>query len=544
MTPEDGSGTKTEEKTFFARTSSGLVREFGATDALLMSTAAVFSLVFTILQFPWFYGFNQGADLATGLAVVTIPFLVLMLVYWAMGVIMPRSGNDYVWVARIINPSVAFAWSFLYMFAVLTTAFVGGTYALASGIATSVAVWGSIYNDQGLLNLANTLSQPIWGFSISVLFTLFFAAMSIVGAKLVKRFIYVIWAIAVVGILLIWGLLLTTTPTSYAANWDKVLGSYSTYQNIITVATKTGWTAPTITLGASLAAIPFAALFPLGGNFTNVVAGEIKNTKRVLPIALVVSLLLANTIWSITATLAMNGFGANWMYAVGHLWDVAPANYSATLSVAPTFPLMMSVAAYPNSLLMFLVLFTIMAGSLVAPFVYFWIPSRYFFAWAFDRIIPSKIAEVNKRFRTPHYSILSITALCIIMVAVYWFTSYSTQFTLGTFLWIVCFTIPGLATMVFPYKMKELFNSSPGWMRMKVAGIPILTILGALTALLFAYIGYLAVANPLITALTQTGAIIAAAIVIACFIVYFASKSYHKSHGLDTDLAFKEIPPV
>jgi membrane protein DedA with SNARE-associated domain len=98
--------------------------------------------------------------------------------------------------------------------------------------------------------------------------------------------------------------------------------------------------------------------------------------------------------------------------------------------------------------------------------------------------------------------------------------------------------------MIFPYKMKELFNSSPGWMRMKLAGIPLLSILGALTAILFAYIGYLAVANPLITSLTQTGGIIAAAIVIACFVVYFASKSYHKSHGLDTDLAFKEIPPV
>jgi amino acid transporter len=543
MATED-TGTKTEEKTFFARKSSGLVREFGATDALLMSTAAVFSLVFTILQFPWFYGFNQGADLATGLAIVTIPFLVLMLVYWAMGVIMPRSGNDYVWVARLISPSVGFAWSFLYMFAVLSTAFVGGTAAYASGIATSIAVWGSIYNDQGLLNLANTLSQPIYGFGISILVTLCFAGLSILGAKLVKRFIYTIWAIAVIGIVLIWALLLSTTPAAFAANWDKALSSYSTYQNIITVASHTGWTAPTITLGASLAAIPFAALFPLGGNFTNVVAGELKNTKRVLPIALILSLILANTIWAITATLTMNAFGPNWMYAVGHLWDVAPANYSATMSIAPTFPLMMSVAAYPNSALVFLVLFTIMAGSLVAPFVYFWIPSRYFFAWSFDRIIPSKIAEVNKRFRTPHYSVLSITVLCCLMFIVYWFTSWPATFTLATFLWIVCFTIPGIATMIFPYRMKELFNSSPGWMRSKIAGIPSLTILGFLTTIGFGYIGYLAVANPLITPLTEWGGVIAAAIVIACFIIYYASRSYHKSHGLDTDLAFKEIPPV
>jgi amino acid transporter len=377
-----------------------------------------------------------------------------------------------------------------------------------------------------------------------MLITICFAALAIVGAKAVKRFLYVVWGIAVIGIALIWGLLATTSPTAFAGKWDTLLSSSSTYNGISTLATNLGWNVPTITIGASIAALPFAALFLLGGNFTNAVAGEIKNAKRALPIALLLSLVLGIVFWSVTAALSLNAFGSNWMYQVGYLWDNHAANYSAVMPIAPTFPLMVSLAAYPNQFLVFLVLFTIMAGSLAAPFVYFWIPARYFFAWSFDRIIPSRMAAVNKRFRTPHISIITITVLSALIFAAYWFTTWPTAETIGTFLWAFCFVVPGIATIIFPYKMKELFESSPGWMRSKVAGIPVLSIIGLLTTISFAYIGYLAIANPLIVTLTSWGGLVALGVIIGCIVIYYASKSYHKSHGLDTDLAFKEIPPV
>jgi len=82
------------EQQYFVRKASGLVREFGATDLLLISSAMVFGLVFTTLQFPWFYGFNPGANLALSLIIAGVPFLFLMLVYWVIGVVMPRSGSD------------------------------------------------------------------------------------------------------------------------------------------------------------------------------------------------------------------------------------------------------------------------------------------------------------------------------------------------------------------------------------------------------------------------------------------------------------------
>jgi quinol-cytochrome oxidoreductase complex cytochrome b subunit len=81
-------------------------------------------------------------------------------------------------------------------------------------------------------------------------------------------------------------------------------------------------------------------------------------------------------------------------------------------------------------------------------------------------------------------------------------------------------------------------------MRKKLAGVPIISILGVLCSIAFAYMGYIAYTNPLITSPTITGIGIAAGILVACFVVYFASLAYHKRRGLDIEMAFKELPPV
>ena len=96
----------------------------------------------------------------------------------------------------------------------------------------------------------------------------------------------------------------------------------------------------------------------------------------------------------------------------------------------------------------------------------------------------------------------------------------------------------------FPYTKKDLLDTAPGWMRKKIAGVPVISILGLLTTISFFYLGYLALINPLIVVPTLAGGGIALGIFLGCIIVYYASVSYHKSHGLDIEMAFKEIPPV
>jgi len=531
------------ESQYFVRKASGLVREFGATDLILIASAMVFGLVFTTTQFPWFYGFNPGANLALTLVIAGIPFVLLMLVYWVIGVIMPRSGSDYVWVSRVFHPSIGFAWSFLYMFAVFITAYVGGLSAFSYALSIAVTMWGLLFSNPGLVDMGNFLSSPAGAFYIAIGFTAIFAVLAVFGARLIKGLLYISWGAAILGIALMWYLLGTTNPAAFAAKWNSVMVSYPTYEALQQAATTAGWTPPTGGLVAVLGALPLASLFLFGGNYGgNVIAGEVKNVRKTVPLALFLSLILGIVYWSISGFLTLNAVGENWFYSVAYSWEVAPASYA--LPFPPSQPLLLSVIAYPSAVLLALIFLTYFFGSVQILFVYFWVPSRYFFAWSFDRIIPTRFADVSKRYHTPHIAISAMTILSVILLGLYAFTSWPTAFTIGTFLWGVAYVVPALATIVFPYTKKDLFEQAPEFMRKKLAGVPIISILGVLCSIAFAYMGYIAYTNPLITSPTLSGIGIAVGILVACFVVYFASLAYHKRRGLDIEMAFKELPPI
>jgi len=537
------------ESQYFVRKASGLVREFGATDLILIASAMVFGLVFTVMQFPWFYGLSSGADLGLTLIIGGVPFVFLMLVYWVIGVVMPRSGSDYVWVGRVFHPSIAFAWSFLYMFAVFTTAYAGGLSGFSYALSIAVIVWGLLFSNPGLVSLGSYLSSSMGSFYVAIGFTLVFAALAIFGARLIKGLLYLSWAAAILGIGLMWYLLGTTNPAVFAAKWNSVLTSYPTYDAIQNAATTAGWSPPTGGLVAVLGALPLASLFLFGGNYGgNVIAGEVKDVRKTVPLALFLSLFLGIFYWSVTGYLTLNAVGPNWFNAIAYLYENNPTAYGGLLPFPPSEPLLLSVIAYPSAILIALIILTYFFGSVQILFVYFWVPSRYFFAWSFDRIIPTKFADVNKRFHTPHIAIGLMTLMSVIILGLYAFTSWSSAFTLGTFLWGVAYVIPALATIVFPFTKKDLLEQAPEFMRKKIVGIPIVSILGALCAVSFAYMGYILYTNPLATAVagspTVSGVEIAIGILFGCFIVYGASYAYHKAHGLDIGMAFKELPPV
>jgi amino acid transporter len=274
-----------------------------------------------------------------------------------------------------------------------------------------------------------------------------------------------------------------------------------------------------------------------------VIAGEIKGVKKALPVALILSLVFGIAYWSITSWLTLKATGEDWMYAVGYLWDNNATAYSSAMPYPPTQPLLLALISYPNQALTALAIITYLVGSAVAPFVYFWIPTRYFFAWSFDRLIPTRFANVHEKYHAPHYSIAAISALAAVLFLLYYFTSWPTGFALGTFLWGVAFVIPGLAALVLPARRPELLQAAPSFMARKVAGMPVLSWLGLLTAISFAYLGYIAITNPLISTPTTLGVEVVAGIIIITLAIYFASRAYYARRGLDISLVFREIPP-
>jgi amino acid transporter len=543
---------------FFVRDATGLVREFGALDVLLIASAMVFALVFTTTQFAWFYGWTGGANLPLSLLVAAIPFVFLMIAYWGIGLAMPRTGSDYVWVSRVFGAPVGFAWALLYMLIVFLVAYVGeiASFSFAFSITLTTSGLPTFANSAGLTNLGNYLGGTSGTFFLATIFTIIFGLFAAFGSRFVKGVIYVSWVAAIVGMVLMWYILGTTSNATFVHNWNAVVPqaagvSNATYSNLANagLAAQTAAGVSTglggISMSAIVVALPLASLFLFGGNYVNAFAGEIKGVKRAIPIALFLSLIFGIIYWSITSTLTLNTVGASWITQVGYNWNTkGTPGYG--LPFPPSQPLILAVAAYGNNALIYLMFITYILGSIAPLFAYFWIPSKYFFAWSFDRAIPARFSNISQRFHTPYLSIIAIVVLGIGLSAIYNFLGWSTTFTIGSVIWGIAYIVPGLAVMVFPFVKKDLFARAPGFVKAKLGSVPLISIVGAITAIGFGYIGYIAYGVPAIgwstTAATLTSEVIIIIVVVG-LAVYFAMKSYYSRKGVDIGLAFKEIPP-
>jgi APA family basic amino acid/polyamine antiporter len=527
----------------FVRDATGLVKEFSTLDLLLMASCMVFSLQAVAVQFPWFYGFNPTADFVPALLIAAIPFVFLICVYWAAGVIMPRSGSDYVWTGRVFGPAVGFAWSAYYLLAMLTAGFAGSLVSVVYGLSSALSVSSLFLKSDVMAATATWLNLPIGAFTLSLIITIIFCVTSLLGTRVIKSIIYGGWGLAILGTGLMWWYLGTTNPTVFAAKWDSVLSSYTTYNGVLQAAKTTGWSPQPITFSATLISIPIVVLFLLGGNYVNAVTGEVKNIRRAVPISLALSLVFGIIWWSICSTLVLSATGSDWLRAIGYLWDNNPTAYNGILPFPPSMPMLLSLIAYPQSAALFLIPVAFVLGAFPTLFSFFWIPTRYFFAWSFDRILPSKMADVNSRFGTPHYAVAAMGVLSTILIYLFTFTNWSSVFAVGALIWCSSLIVPSLAIAAVPFAKKELLAQAPGFMKGRIAGVPTITILGGLSALSFGYMSLQAVLNPLIATVTSFAVYVTVGVVVAALIIYFVSLEYHKRQGLDLRLVFKEIPP-
>ena len=528
----------------FIRTTSGLVRNFSALDMILMATMAIFVVQNTVVQFPWYFGVNPGADLALGMFISFFPNLLLMLVYWAQGVVMPRAGSDYVWFARLTHPAVGFSWSLIYLFGSYLIYFVVIINVMAQHIGGWLGVWGLFYGVSWMANLGTWLQIPMGTFLFASLLTVVFVIIGVLGAKTIKVILYAGWVCAVIAMGTMWWLLATSNPAAFAAKWDMFFAQYVTYNGMFDLAKASGWVPVAVTFGATIAGLPMAMLFLFGGNQINLIAGEIRNVRKGLPFALILSLVLTTIIWIICTVTTLNAVGTQWMSAMGFMFDNHFGTLLAKIPYVPTQVLFLSLLAYPNQALISLLTVTFIVGSFPVAFLYMFFPTRYFFAWSFDRIIPTKLADVNARFRTPHNTFIASGGLGILLLALYLFAGFQTAYTMGVFVVEVAWAIISFVTAIFPFVKPELVDEMPTFMRKKLAGLPVISLISILSGISFTYISYLAWINPWIMTATSVGIEMVVGIVILGFVLYYLSHWYHKRRGIDISMAFKEIPPM
>ena len=124
----------------------------------------------------------------------------------------------------------------------------------------------------------------------------------------------------------------------------------------------------------------------------------------------------------------------------------------------------------------------------------------------------------------------------------------STAVTLYTYavglnvVYMLSFFFASIALIVLPYKNKALFETSCP-IKQKIGGVPLVSIIGGISAVLLVYYECLVLANPVYFGVTTNFLTLMVGFIVFFLALYFVVSAYRKSKGIDLSLVYKEIPP-
>jgi amino acid transporter len=179
-------------------------------------------------------------------------------------------------------------------------------------------------------------------------------------------------------------------------------------------------------------------------------------------------------------------------------------------------------------------------------FSYTWLPgqilnaSRNFLAYSLDGLVPRKLGDVHPRYHTPVYALLLVGAGSV--GALWLFTHWSAFAALvGIFGFILGFAIVSVAAIAFPYRLPEVFESSP--VRWRWGGVPVMSLVGALSLVALGVMAWAFWTDPSagIEGKLSTK-ILNFAIFGSGLVIYFVAKAVQAARGVDVSRRFKEIP--
>jgi amino acid transporter len=528
--------TEKERSSVFVRESTGLVKNVSMLDAVALNVsnmsagAALATIGFTMIALPSVAGVNLvGASLIA--FVVSIPQIV---VYTMMTRRVSRTGGDYIWVSRAFGGLFGSALGFM-GYTVETLAYLA---LIALSAVFAIGSVGLFFNPASRMALGLALPGDVAGstpYLQALIAVIIFAALIAInilkpryGYRLVSVLAVFGVAALVLGIFVILGAG-NAGVASYMDSLGESVGNVSlTYK-----AVASSYTGPSFGWSASLFILPFFAIFVYPWlNAGPAVASEIKGSRSIkwnVPIASFIVMVLVTS-----------AFAA--MYYAGGYQFVTAALSNPTLVVDYSFNFWTLAMGVSNNFAIAWVLglgWILWTMSVLAYGII--VDSRYFFAQAFDRFLPEKVAYVSQRLGSPILALiieLVVTGGLVAVGAVF-YGGFQSLYA-AVIASMIYFVFVGIAAVVHAVRNEKGLSKG------------LLAVCGALMAGVFVFIVYQFLANPTIwgtaaTAFGIRGYEFAYLYVAVSFLlgigIYLWSRRAHKKKGIDIGLAYKEIPP-
>ena len=517
-------------KEVFVRKTSGLIRNLSARDAMvfnLMVMAPTAILVYGV----WASMIWPGVHLPTT-ALICIPIsLIVGLFYAVYSTTMPRSGGDYVWASRTLHPAIGFMISFCMFMIVLGVA--GSYIPWFTQWALSPMLEANGYADAAALVATNEFS-----YVFALLFYLIVAAILSKGSKVMSYVLGIMFGLVFVGFIMYSLTMMTTGPAQFAANFNAQTGM--NYQAVIDKATELGFPGKFL-VDATLLGFSFTLINFLGFHTSVYLSGEVKDVRRSQLIAIAGAVIVFGLISWIAYEVTYHGMGGIFVGALSYL--AASGDPSYTLPFAQPF-FMPYLYRYAVSTPVYtFVLFCWSMMILAAIITYIAIAVRLTFAWSFDRVLPTALSKVDRRYGTPYMALIFVTIVAILLQIAWLWTPLLSYFAYIPLVWMIMQIITAISALAFPRVRKDIYEKSPAIARAKIGPFPVLSTLAVLAIIFGLYIAYASMQPAMIGAINPSILTFSVGLFVLGLVIYFISSLYHRKIGIPLELSFKEVPP-
>jgi basic amino acid/polyamine antiporter, APA family len=544
-------GTVTSMK-LYARRSSGLIRTIGSFGAMVFGVHCISLSSSGFIPFSWVASVWPGASIIGVLSIAAFLSLFHGYTYAVIGAAMPRSGADYTLASRVLNAPLAFAASWTLV--IFSGIVAGGLIAWIPNSAFPALLQpAAILFQNDTFNQWAAYATSFQGkLIIGTVCVLITYVTMLMPTRTIVRILEIGFFLGVVAWVIIYFQLLSAKgPQDFIDAWNKFMAStskFGAYDQRIPLAEKAGMVINRNMATMTLAGLIMGFWIFYGYYIPTFFAGEVKQASRTLLTGSWSSIIVTWAIFSFAVVLLQRLTPLDWISAEGYLSNNGAAVTAAAGEPVMAMPWITFYAGIlkPNFWLVFITAIAWIYTLINLAQTYFFYASRIVFAWAFDRIIPDRIAYVHPKWGSP---IVAITLIAL--VAEYGVYDAAVGGPLGTqltfaFFAVVTQLVAVSAITLFPFLKPELFEQSPEIVKRRIGKVPLITLVGGITLLyllwmivasfLFPAVG---VANPARTVPILLG------MLASGLIIYYAARWYRmKREGIDIALTFKSVPPV
>jgi amino acid transporter len=368
------------------------------------------------------------------------------------------------------------------------------------------------------------------------------------GAKAMMRVSYWAVAFAWLAVVILGLLLIMTGQDGFRENFNRLSGA--DYDAILRAGKEAGAIFGVSFVPLMYAAVTYINLNTLGQTFSANLAGEIRGVAKSQALALFGSLVMQMAIWFALYMLVYGNVGTDFMHSLDAIWakdasQLPPALVHEHTTSEPV-PMLLVAFMTGNPILQLLFGLCFIVATWVSLAGLGFAPIRNVFAWSFDRLIPTRFSDITSRYRAPVWAIVAVilAAGVFLWLGIY-SAAYSSAILYSIAAWFLAWIVLGVAGMLYPYlkKSKPLFEAGPPATQKRIAGIPVISILGFLTLAVSIFTEW-AVAQPFFKGEAEVEQYITVlAMALIPVVIYVIAHFYHQSRGIPLKVQFSQVPP-